>query len=598
MGLKAPKPVGNKVAKSTQRIVLPAQKTGPLPPPPARTGPLGTQNQIEPTMRIMIPGKVQGAAATISAAVSPDDKISLPVSIAFRSLPPSVLSDQAQMAVNPTDEFSIPLHLIVPQLPLGKIEFSVQQMIGFLPQAMFKSPTEIAGAMESKVMLPMMEVFTRIPADKLQGKQSPSPATPSAVSIDAKKTRPMNPLIPPVPPAPMAPPVPAAPSAAKPPAPLIPPPAPRMIPPAPPTPVPTSVPPASAPTLDSLLAAAESALGDAPQEDKTVPMPPSQDSVILESPEVPVTPVAPVIPPPPPRATVPLTPSAPTPTPTAPPLEVLLQAAQEALADIPQGDQTVMVQELQEDKIEPIVPFSEPPVPVKIPEPVLIETPKSDSTPPAPVEVVPSAPEKEAAAPEEVEAEELDLNRCLEPQLIKSVRCSEELAKSIISYRQIKGGFSKLEDLLHVPGMTDAVFYSLTGQRSEVGAVVSLNEILNLSAGLNVTVDQALARVALWPGIRGCLVQKGTRTFGELSGLENREKFIAQAQETLRVSESMVVQVGLVREVVLRDAIGSWIILQRGSTVLISGFQGGMIPEAMKVVLEKITVELHERIRG
>jgi len=198
MGLKAPKPMGNKIAKSTQRIVLPAQKTGPIQAN-VQTGPLGTtQSQMDPTMRIAIPGKAQGAASTIASAIAPGEKMSLPVGVAFRALPPEVLSDQAQMVVNPADEFSIPLQLIVPQLPTGKIEFSVQQMMSFLPQAMFKSPTEIAPFSDRKILLPMMEVFTRIPSQKLQVKAEG--AVPAPADADPRKTRPISPLIPPAPP--------------------------------------------------------------------------------------------------------------------------------------------------------------------------------------------------------------------------------------------------------------------------------------------------------------------------------------------------------------------------------------------------------------
>ena len=591
MGLKAPKPIGNKVAKSTQRIVLPAQKTGPLLPAVNRTGPLGSQKQMEPTMRIMIPGKIKGAASSMNEGLKANDKVALPLSIAFRSLPPGVLSEQAQTTVNSTDDFFIPLDLVVPQLPSGKIEFTVQQMLGFLPPEIFKSSDEIAGFMAGKVVLPMMEVFSRISAAKNQVKAE-APAAPSAPIIapplikpELQKPQPLS-------------------------APLIPSPATRII------PTPRSIPPVQDPepapvvnNLENLLAAAQNALAEEGDGDKTVEYLSSSDAALVEEEAPEKTPD--LMPPPAFVAqAVPVAPIAPPPSPVASeksnsestPLEQLLQAAQEALADVPVGDQTVIVQELQEDKIDIQESISIPSEPIDS-EPKLIEPARSISVPPpvpnpvfTPAAIsapTPDVEEKRASVENEVE---LDLNRCDEALLMKSVRCSHEMAKSIISYRRVCGGFGSVETLLKVPGMTRSVYYSITGLQSTHGALIGINEILNIPADLKVTTEQAVARIALWPGVRGCFVQKGEVKIGSLEGINDLDQFIAQSQECLKSVTALCPSEEKVSQLLIKEGTGSWILLQRGNTLLISGFQSGLMPEGMSAILEKFIIEFHEQI--
>lgn len=585
MGLKAPKPIGNKVAKSTQRIVLPAQKTGPLLPAVNRTGPLGSQKQMEPTMRIMIPGKIKGAASSMNEGLKANEKVALPLSIAFRSLPPGVLSEQAQTTVNPSDEFFIPLDLVVPQLPSGKIEFTVQQMFGFLPPEIFKSSDEIAGFMAGKVVLPMMEVFSRISAAKNQVKAE-IPAVPTApiiasplIKSEDQKPHPL-------------------------PAPLIPPPSPRIIP-----PVQDPEPAPAVNNLENLLAAAQNALAEKGDGDKTVEYLSSSDVALVDegAPEktpglVPppafvaqAVPVAPIVPPP-----LPVT--AEKSNQESTPLEQLLQAAQEALADVPVGDQTVVVQELQEDKIDIQEPIPIPSEPIEL-EPKLIEPNRSIPVPPpapnpiiTPVSIstpIPDVQEKGISVENEVE---LDLNRCDEALLMKSVRCSPEMAKSIISYRRVCGGFGSVEMLLKVPGMTRSVYYSITGLQSTLGALIGINEILNIPADLKVTTEQAIARIALWPGVRGCFVQKGEVKIGSLEGINDLDQFIAQSQECLKSVTALCPSEEKVHQLLIKEGMGSWILLQRGNTLLISGFQSGLMPEGMSSILEKFIIEFHEQI--
>ncbi len=557
MGLKAPKPIGNKVAKSTQRIVLPAQKTGPLLPPSIRTGPLGSQSAIEPTMRIMIPGKIEGATAKMQegfkAKSQSQDKVLLPMSIAYRSLPPAILSDQAQEIAGTSEEFSIPMDLVVPQLSVGKIEFTVRQMIEFLPSTFFKSPEETSSFMEVKVVLPMMEVFTRLSSQKNNPKEAiAAPIIQRPIVQDKGKTRIID--IPAI--APSAPLIPEAISA---------------------------ISSNGENNLENLLAAAQSALGDEVSEEKTFENPSSIDSFIVESPAV-----VEVIPPPP--FVAPIVPSA-SQAPSVP-LEELLEAAQEALKDLPVGDQTMVVAELQEDKIDIQEPIREQMV-----SSIGIES-RSTSVPVSSANVQVPAPvaksESRDLTPEDSKEVELDLNRCDEALLMKLIRCSQEMARSIISYRLQSGGFSKVESLLLVPGMTDRVYRTITGSHAPIGTLVGIQDLLNLSSELKWSVEQVVARVALWPGIRGCIVKHENTITGSLVGVSHLEDLIAQAEVCLSAVNGLISSEGVVHQFIVKDKVGFWIFMKRGTTVLVSGFQGGMIPDSMRLVLEKLIIELHE----
>lgn len=563
MGLKAAKPVGNKIAKSTQRIVLPAQKTGPLAP--VRTGPLGTQSNLDPTMRIAIPGKVLGAASTLAASISPSDKVDLPLGIAFRSLPSQILVEDYLSKVTPADLFSIPLHLVVPQLPSGKIEFTVAQMIPFLPAIILKSSEEIQEYQNLKVLLPMMEIFTRIPADKLQAKsEAPSGRIIPDSQFDSQKTRPIPP---------------AAPAAAT---------------------VPMRIPPPAAVIPQSIPA--------------PTPAPAQQVAAPSESEVVPFIPPPPKVSAPEPSITQEATP----PVSGAPTLDSLLAAAQEALGDSPVSEQTLLVEELQQDKMDPIESTVQSTGPLphvgesiikspSIPETVSLEKPVSSvvENPVIPSEVLPtpeftSAPKATSEpvpepSPEKASAEELDLNRCQPEQLVRMVRCSPELARSIVDYRQLRRHFGKLEELLQVPGMTRSVYHSLTGQEADLGVVISLHEILNLDKSLEITVDQVLARILLWPGVRGCVIQKGEKVFGKTS-LQEASTASTQALEMLALTQRFFGMTGESSELTAPSERGSLWIQKRGASIMVFEFQEKEVPSAMKSVLYKILIEINERI--
>jgi competence ComEA-like helix-hairpin-helix protein len=139
-GLKPARPGTSQSTRSTQRIVLPT-------PPGARTG--------------------SAKSATTSG---PGGRISLPVGMILRCLPPEVLSsDLSEFEKNGTaaTEIGLPMNSILGQLPSGKVEMTVQELIPHFPPG-FLQPTEaITSYLPNIVSLPLMDVVMRIPPDLL-----------------------------------------------------------------------------------------------------------------------------------------------------------------------------------------------------------------------------------------------------------------------------------------------------------------------------------------------------------------------------------------------------------------------------------------------
>ena len=140
MGLKPARPNTSQSTRSTQRIVLPT-------PPGARAG-----------------------AAKSSSTSGPGGRISLPVGMILRCLPPEVLaSDVSEFEKNGSaaTEIGLPMNTILSQLPSGKVEMTLQELVPHFPPG-FLQPTEsITNYLSNIVSLPLMDVVMRIPPDLL-----------------------------------------------------------------------------------------------------------------------------------------------------------------------------------------------------------------------------------------------------------------------------------------------------------------------------------------------------------------------------------------------------------------------------------------------
>ncbi len=629
MGLRSPKSNTAATAKSTQRIVLPGQQAGA---------------PIEATMRIVMPGKRPPAAPAKSAPSAapmasslPGEKFNLPVGMVLRLLPQEILVPNLADLINQEDEFSMPLDLVLPQLQSGKIEFTVEELIPHLPSKIFKPAAEIQTYLASTVNLPIMDVFTRIPPDKLTPRQevasvAETPKAPMIPAVPAPIIRPAAPIIPPPSPAEREAVAVGKTISIEPPASSV-----RPL-----SPPPSSVP---ADSLAALLAAAQSSMGDSEDEKTMIVPPPSIEMDLVQEPVVTPPPAAaapapaPLIPPPPIKI-IPPPPSAPVPPSAVPAdsLAALLAAAQSAIGDEPQSEMTIMVPQLQEDAVPP--PEQEK-APVVVPPPVVPKAPKLEVVPESPKPLIdltvmeskppvappveppatpvveePATPKLEVPKPPPVAMEApvvapvviepapvvtpeepLDLNGCTAEQLKKSVACSDLLAEAIIVFRQALGGFAALEDLIKVPGMTAKVYTQLTGQVAPAGTVVSINALLGIPAEFEVTLAQAVARLRMWPGVQGCLIARknGTVLEGSLPSEVNTTKAVTAASEILEAVSKLSWTGGGVDELILPSLKGTWYAARRGDLLLLVLNQGQQIPAEQTEILRKLLIELNER---
>ena len=105
----------------------------------------------------------------------------------------------------------------------------------------------------------------------------------------------------------------------------------------------------------------------------------------------------------------------------------------------------------------------------------------------------------------------INLNSCVEGDLLQITGCSQELAESIVRHRAKIGSFKKLEDLYGVPGMTKVAYTSLTGEAPPEGAIPhTLNEFLGFPAEQNVSLKDVTDRISCWPDVKGCVLSQSS----------------------------------------------------------------------------------------
>ena len=139
-GMKAPRLTPSQTARSTQRIVL------PTPP--------GTRPNSTKPLTMGMPG----------------GRINLPIGMILRCLPPEVLADElSKFEANGTaaTEIGLPMNMILGQLPSGKVEMALQDLIPHFPAGYLQPTESITNYLPTVVSLPLMDVVMRIPPDLL-----------------------------------------------------------------------------------------------------------------------------------------------------------------------------------------------------------------------------------------------------------------------------------------------------------------------------------------------------------------------------------------------------------------------------------------------
>ncbi len=107
-----------------------------------------------------------------------------------------------------------------------------------------------------------------------------------------------------------------------------------------------------------------------------------------------------------------------------------------------------------------------------------------------------------------------NLNTCTAEDLVTHIAAvTPVLAAAIIAYRRTIGSYSKLEELLAVPGMTPAAYTDLTGEAPPVAhpqPQLSLNELLGFPDSQQLSLKDVTDRIACWPDVTGCLLSQSS----------------------------------------------------------------------------------------
>jgi len=171
--VKPPQPTGLMPAAipagtaTTQPMVMP--RTGSTGLKPARPG---VAQSTRSTQRIVLPtppGSRPNSTKPL-AMVTANGRINLPIGMILRCLPPEVLADElSKFEANGTaaTEIGLPMQMILGQLPSGKVEMTLQELVPHFPPGYLQPTESIAGYLPNLVNLPLMDVVMRIPPDLL-----------------------------------------------------------------------------------------------------------------------------------------------------------------------------------------------------------------------------------------------------------------------------------------------------------------------------------------------------------------------------------------------------------------------------------------------
>jgi hypothetical protein len=101
---------------------------------------------------------------------APGGRINLPVGMILRCLPSQVLAEEiSKFEANGTaaTEIGLPMNMILGQLPSGKVEMTLQDLVPHFPAGYLQPTESIASYLPTVVSLPLMDVVMRIPPDLL-----------------------------------------------------------------------------------------------------------------------------------------------------------------------------------------------------------------------------------------------------------------------------------------------------------------------------------------------------------------------------------------------------------------------------------------------
>jgi DNA uptake protein ComE-like DNA-binding protein len=166
--IKPPQPSGLMPAVGGGRNTITTQPMGMPPRPVSPPPPEGQKNRS--TQRLVVTANAAGKMASTKPLSSGAALINLPAGMILRCLPPEMLAaplEEFEASGAAATEVGLPMNAILSQLPSGKVELPLQDVIAGFPPGFLKPGGEIASYLESMVNLPLMDVVMRIPPDLL-----------------------------------------------------------------------------------------------------------------------------------------------------------------------------------------------------------------------------------------------------------------------------------------------------------------------------------------------------------------------------------------------------------------------------------------------
>lgn len=149
---------------------LPRSLSGGLKP--ARPG---VAQSVRSTQRIVLPASTGLASGQVNMtkplSSSPQTgRVNLPIGMILRCLPQEVLaSDISEFEASgaAATEIGLPMNMILSQLPSGKVEVALQDLVPHFPSGYLQPTQSITAYLPTMINLPLMDVVMRIPPDLL-----------------------------------------------------------------------------------------------------------------------------------------------------------------------------------------------------------------------------------------------------------------------------------------------------------------------------------------------------------------------------------------------------------------------------------------------
>jgi competence ComEA-like helix-hairpin-helix protein len=138
---------------------------------PSRPAP--PTGQKRSTQRLLVKTTATGkvaATAPLPLAPAAGSSLNLPAGMILRCLPPEMLNGSLADFENSgaaATEIALPLRSILGQLPSGKVEMPISDLVAQFPPGFLKPGEETAAHLDQVVTLPLMDVVMRIPPDLL-----------------------------------------------------------------------------------------------------------------------------------------------------------------------------------------------------------------------------------------------------------------------------------------------------------------------------------------------------------------------------------------------------------------------------------------------